>query len=927
VRVLRQVDRVLILPCIHPPFDFPDRIAWSLRYSFSDQELDKWTKTANDIGDQWIGKKPTEGPSGNSKTHLKKNIEDSKQFDQGNQTGDGYRAKAELDQLAEELSLKSEQFTVKIVRWSDTIKTLKEEGLFDLFVNIVRFLEKCFGESYNQSNKHIFINKCILSYVLCEMGLTYLTVFRSQYQFNNKDSVFHLYPGTFYPRFCQVPYELLSNFFPWAYYPEHIKQYKPLPKLIQIQTEIKKSTGKILAQYITQKTLPSIFGYENPKPYAGSKLEKLSEVVSKTQFHRCLNAPSEAETKNILENCIDSSTDPHLIATIVTDALRKRDRLYEIRAIHNLYDPEAQINKDLKLQWLLSTLSSKNIEYRYNENQIDISKEGIIKRLLAYCSFINRPSLRKKKIIFPTIQPIQVDATPEYVKERSEREEGDYRPAITQIDDFIKDEKQNALLLIGTSGSGKTSSINAYIERYIFNFNMNKQEHIPIPVNLYHLKAIADKTKDLPIDMDKYVSWILGINITLLKQIDQCSFAFILDGFDEIQWNEKFNITSEINEKTIRNSKIIKTCRQSYYKKIKHHFSDRNRYSILYTSPLSSKQIHFSLHIYSLLRTRYQSNQNYPERWDFAKLDKRIQEYPALQKLSENLLYLLMLINYLPGNWKKLVPPENNDLYKKHTRILTLPGIKVFKLYHILCNRKGGLYNDLIRANKNTLSNKTKLNKRASFFDLAEICTQNLTDDNRTNNQHYPESMGHHSIVDYLVANDVFENIFGGQRNSRLDFLKIWERKDIMKFIEQCCDTHLAAISLRNHQETINFIAEMVNGEQQHVTLLLDIMRASTTSLSDKGADLKLRTASNNAARILHAAYFNFSDLCLDHMRLKDVDFTGGYFHNTTFWHAELHNVFLEPHTINDWSSVTDNAISCSFENLFSNSIIVSFCW
>jgi len=32
----------------------------------------------------------------------------------------------------------------------------------------------------------------------------------------------------------------------------------------------------------------------------------------------------------------------------------------------------------------------------------------------------------------------------------------------------------------------------------------------------------------------------------------------------------------------------------------------------------------------------------------------------------------------------------------------------------------------------------------------------------------------------------------------------------------------------------------------------------------------------------------------LDHMRLKDVDFTGGYFHNTTFWHAELHNVFFE---------------------------------
>lgn len=135
--------------------------------------------------------------------------------------------------------------------------------------------------------------------------------------------------------------------------------------------------------------------------------------------------------------------------------------------------------------------------------------------------------------------------------------------------DFLEGSDENALLILGDYGCGKTSFLLNLAYRLAKDYLQNNGEYIPLFIPLKeHAKAINMDNLFLNIFVGK--CRMSNISMEAFKLLLKYrKFVILFDGFDEVakrvNYDIKFAIFSEICKYCIGSTKIIVTCRPNYF--------------------------------------------------------------------------------------------------------------------------------------------------------------------------------------------------------------------------------------------------------------------------------------------------------------------------------------------------------------------------
>ncbi|WP_346893822.1 pentapeptide repeat-containing protein [Clostridium sp. UBA871] len=147
------------------------------------------------------------------------------------------------------------------------------------------------------------------------------------------------------------------------------------------------------------------------------------------------------------------------------------------------------------------------------------------------------------------------------------------------VDEFINNEDENALLILGEYGCGKTSFCLDLTYNMIQEYKIDSTKYIPIIIYLReYIKAISMDDMITNFFINKYN--IINGNIRNFKKLlEYGKILLIFDGFDEIakrvDYDVKYRVFNEICKYASNNTKILLTCRPNY-------FQDRKEYENIF---------------------------------------------------------------------------------------------------------------------------------------------------------------------------------------------------------------------------------------------------------------------------------------------------------------------------------------------------------
>ncbi|UCH97635.1 MAG: NACHT domain-containing protein, partial [Candidatus Aminicenantes bacterium] len=247
-----------------------------------------------------------------------------------------------------------------------------------------------------------------------------------------------------------------------------------------------------------------------------------------------------------------------------------------------------------------------------------------------------------------------------------------YKPLDTFINQWLADDSQNLLVILGEYGTGKTTFLRHMAHQVASNRLEPGSE-----------KSICDKKNRLPLffplryfekNIEPFIvnqfskEGISDINFAGFKQrIANDEFFILLDGFDEmtqkIDADEKSKNFDKIRQliESSEKSKIILTVREEYFRSqtdlhevFKH--TDKKNYQFIYLLPFNDDQIQ------QYLETHTDNPYYY---W------KQIQEIFDLHDLAKRPVLLQLIVDYLPELIKEKGEKETinaSDLYNKCIR-------------------------------------------------------------------------------------------------------------------------------------------------------------------------------------------------------------------------------------------------------------------
>lgn len=161
--------------------------------------------------------------------------------------------------------------------------------------------------------------------------------------------------------------------------------------------------------------------------------------------------------------------------------------------------------------------------------------------------------------------------------------------------DFINNDKDNAQLILGEYGSGKTSFCMRLTYLLIKQIQKNKSSYIPIFILLkdYSKSSIDELLTNFFIN--KYR--INNGSISTFKQLQKYrKVLLIFDGFDEVakrvDYEIKFRVFTEICKYATGNTKILLTCRPNYFQDV-NEYADIFKSSYLHFEPIDYNQVNF----------------------------------------------------------------------------------------------------------------------------------------------------------------------------------------------------------------------------------------------------------------------------------------------------------------------------------------------
>ncbi|KAI1294317.1 hypothetical protein EDD11_008142, partial [Mortierella claussenii] len=213
-----------------------------------------------------------------------------------------------------------------------------------------------------------------------------------------------------------------------------------------------------------------------------------------------------------------------------------------------------------------------------------------------------------------------------------------------RVEKFLASNDQKVLLLLGDSGSGK-STFNREIEHGLWLKYEKTKSRIPLFINL---SAIERPEQDMIVKQLRKFE-LSDSQIRELKA--HRKFVLICDGYDESQEKHNLYMTNHLNQIGEWQAQMVVSCRSEYigldYRDFFQPSNDISQFQEAVIAPFSRAQVNDYLAKYVITKAPLWTTKQYMEALD---------QIPSLQELVKNPFLLTLSLEVLP----RLVDPSNN---------------------------------------------------------------------------------------------------------------------------------------------------------------------------------------------------------------------------------------------------------------------------
>lgn len=465
------------------------------------------------------------------------------------------------------------------------------------------------------------------------------------------------------------------------------------------------------------------------------------------------------------------------------------------------------------------------------------------------------------------------------------------------VQPFLSHQSEPLLLLLGESGSGKSTYVHWLAAKLWDEYEKNPESYVPM--------VIECGSEDGQIE--QLLEKKLGFTPAEIITLKSLKLLFIFDGYDEKQGND-YNIY-EKNKFIDWNAKVLVTCRTRHILESRNYqlyFSSHGKFDCMecYVSPFSMSQVNSFIKQCTAKISDYQ---------------KLFGENEKLYQIIENPLMLRMIITVLPEilNGNDVAKIYNN----KHPRVMHVQEFTKAEIYKKFI--QDWFETEMKRLGKatTTLWNMNDIDTQEAFGiyceDLAMAMFISTVEDKALLEIEYKEPSGrsrlqskiinnawgkfftstddklravrngcplqcvdqkysfyHKSFVEYFIALSIFNELFGQD---------ISENQILEKLASLLINKKLLSFE----PDAMQFLAEMLQGDKNRCEFLVQIIIASRK----ENQGLVVSIAASNAIMILKHAYFNFSGMNFKEINILKANMRGAYCDSTDFSGANLTDV------------------------------------
>ncbi|CAO3574811.1 unnamed protein product [Mortierella alpina] len=486
------------------------------------------------------------------------------------------------------------------------------------------------------------------------------------------------------------------------------------------------------------------------------------------------------------------------------------------------------------------------------------------------------------------------------------------------VEEFLASDDQKVLLLLGDSGSGK-STFNREIEHNLWQKYEKAKSWIPLYINL---SAIERPEQDMIVkQLRKYE--LSDSQIRELKA--QRKFVLICDGYDESQEKHNLYITNRLNQAGEWQVQMVVSCRSEYigldYRDLFQPSTDIAQFREAVIAPFSRAQVDDYLVKYVITKAPLWTTKQYMEVLD---------QIPSLQELVKNPFLLTLSLEVLP----RLVDPGNNLSATRVTRVTLYDEFVVLWLEQGKKRLGNKDLNPQARADFDRLTDEGFTQNGISFLkDMASAIYKNQAGNpvvtysrkrdqgrwkevffSRENeNQLLLEASPltrsgiqyrfiHKSLLEYFFSRSVFEPQEGKEKSnqdaaparrgsvcSNFSFDDDLVPDEVQEPIANqpfAVDHPLSWRSFVTEPSVLDFLSDRVQQEPLFKKQLLDMVEQSKV-------DKEMRKAAANAITILVRAGALFNGADLRGIQIPGADISGGQFDSARLEGSDLRKVNL----------------------------------
>ncbi|KAG0298942.1 hypothetical protein BGZ98_010428 [Dissophora globulifera] len=496
-----------------------------------------------------------------------------------------------------------------------------------------------------------------------------------------------------------------------------------------------------------------------------------------------------------------------------------------------------------------------------------------------------------------------------------------------KVEEFLASTDQKVLLLLGDSGSGK-STFNREIEHNLWLKYEKVKGRIPLHINL---SAIDRPEQDMiPKQLRKFE--LSNSQIRELKA--QRKFVLICDGYDESQEKHNLYMTNRLNQTGEWQVQMVVSCRSEYigldYRDLFQPSNDITEFQEAVIAPFSRAQVDDYLAKYVITKAPLWTKKQYVDVLD---------QIPSLQELIKNPFLLTLSLEVLP----RLVDPGNNLTTTRVTRValydefvglwleqgkkrlgnkdlnpqaradfdrltdegFTQNGISFLK------DMAGAIYKNQAGNPVVTYSRKQDHGKWKEAFFSRENESQLLLEASPLKRSGIQYRFIHKSLLEYFFARAVFEPQEGKENSVQAtaparrgsvssvfsfdDQLVPDEDDEPVTIQPYTADHPLSWRSFMAEPSILDFLSERAQQEPLFKDQLLAIIEQSKFNKA-------MRTAAANAITILVRAGVRFNGADLKGIQIPRADLSGGQFDSAQLEGADLRKANLR----NTWLRQAD---------------------